>query len=56
MLGLINPKNLDDNECFRWCHNRKLNPEKVHPERIKNSDKESVKRIRLFWNYFSSLL
>jgi len=28
MLGLINPKNLDDNECFRWCHVRKLNPEK----------------------------
>jgi len=26
MLGLINPKNLDDNECFRWCHVRKLNP------------------------------
>ena len=26
--GLINPKNLDDNECFRWCHIRHLNPQK----------------------------
>ena len=42
--GLINLKN-DDNECFRWCHNRKLNPEKVHPERIKQKDKESVKKL-----------
>jgi len=56
MLGLINPKKLDDNECFRWCDNRKLNPQKVHPERIKLSDKESIKKIRLFWNNFSSLL
>ena len=45
MLGLINPKTLDDNECFRWCHNRKLNPQKVHPERIKLSDKEFVKKL-----------
>ena len=45
MLGLINPKNLDDNECFRWCHVRKLNPQKVHPERIKLSDKEFVKKL-----------
>ena len=56
MLGLINPKNLDDNECFRWCRNRKLTPQKVHPERIKLTDKESIKKIRLFWNHFSSLL
>ena len=45
MKGLINPKNLDDNECFRWCHVRKLNPQKVHPERIKLSDKEFVKKL-----------
>jgi len=45
MLGLINPKNLDDNECFRWCHVRKLNPQKVHPERIKLTDKEFVKKL-----------
>ena len=45
MLGLINPKNLDDNECFRWCHVRKLNPEKKNPQRIKNTDKEFVKKL-----------
>jgi len=25
--GLINIKNEDDNECFRWCHIRHLNPQ-----------------------------
>ena len=45
MLGLINPKNLDDNECFRWCHNRKLNPEKKNPQRITLKDKESIKKL-----------
>jgi len=45
MLGLINPKNLDDNECFRWCRNIKLNPQKVHPERITLKDKESIKKL-----------
>ena len=44
MCGLINPKNID-NECFRWCHNRHLNPRKVHPERITKSDRESVKGL-----------
>ena len=42
--GLINLKNID-NECFRWCHNRHLNPRKVHPERITKSDRESVKGL-----------
>jgi len=45
MLGLINLKNLDDNECFRWCHNRKLNPQKKDPQRIKLTDKESIKKL-----------
>ena len=31
--GLINLKNEDD-KCFLWCHNRHLNPLKIHPERI----------------------
>ena len=31
---LVNIQKKNDNECFRWCHNRKLNPVKVHPERI----------------------
>jgi len=45
MMGLINPKNLDHNECFRWCHNRKLNSQKKDPQRIKQIDKESVKKL-----------
>ena len=32
--GLINLQN-KDNECFRWCHIQHLNPQKIHPERIK---------------------
>ena len=42
--GLINMKN-EDNECFRWCHIRHLNPQDIHPERIKKSDKEYVKNL-----------
>ena len=33
--GLINLKN-KDNECFRWCHIRHLNPQEKYPQRIKN--------------------
>ena len=32
--GLINMKN-EDNECFRWCHIRRLNPQDTNPQRIK---------------------
>ena len=38
--GLINIKN-KDNECFRWCHIRCLNPQTEHLERIKKEDKRS---------------
>ena len=41
---LVNPKNVD-NRCFLWCHNRYLNPLKVHPERITKADREYVKRL-----------
>ena len=44
MCGLINLKNID-NECFRWCHNRHLNPRKKDPQRITQSDRESVKSL-----------
>ena len=44
MMGLINLKNID-NECFRWCHNRHLNPRKKDPQRITKSDRESVKSL-----------
>ena len=44
MKTLVNPKN-EDNRCFLWCHNRYLNPLKVHPERITKADRESVKNL-----------
>ena len=44
MKGLINIKNEDD-ECFRWCHIRNLNPVKVHPERVTQADREYVKKL-----------
>ena len=34
MKGLINLKN-KDNECFKWCHVRFINPQNKHCDRIK---------------------
>ena len=42
--GLINLKN-KDNECFRWCHIRYLNPQGKDPQRIKKSDKHYIKNL-----------
>ena len=42
--GLINLKN-DDNECFRWCHTRHLNPQDKYPQRIKKSDRKYVDKL-----------
>ena len=42
--GLINLKN-EDNKCFLWCHIRHKNPVKIHPERVKMSDKEFVQKL-----------
>ena len=39
--GLINIKNKDD-ECFRWCHIRHLNPQEKNPQRINKVDKEMI--------------
>ena len=44
MKGLINLKNKDQ-ECFRWCHIRHLNPQETHPERIKKVDREYIKNL-----------
>ena len=44
MKGLINMKN-EDNECFRWCHIRRLNPQDKDPQRIKRSDKEYINKL-----------
>ena len=42
--GLINIKN-KDNECFRWCHIRHLNPQKNDPQRIKKTDKTFISQL-----------
>ena len=39
--GLINLKN-KDNECFRWCHIRHLNPQDQDSQRIKKTDKKYI--------------
>ena len=43
-MGLINMKN-EDNECFRWCHIRHLNPQDKYPQRIKKSDKAFIENL-----------
>ena len=42
--GLINLKN-EDNECFRWCHVRHLNPQMKDPQRIKKDYKKKVNEL-----------
>ena len=42
--GLINIKN-EDQKCFLWCHVRHINPVKIHPDRIKQTDKELAKDL-----------
>ena len=42
--GLINLKN-EDNQCFRWCHIRLLNPQAKYPQRIKKSDKAFIQNF-----------
>ena len=42
--GLINIKNKDD-ECFRWCHIRHLNPQEKNPQSINKVDKEMINEL-----------
>ena len=42
--GLINLKN-NDNECFRWCHIRHLNPQEKNPHRIKKCYKKYIENL-----------
>ena len=42
--GLINIKSRDQ-KCFLWCHVKHINPLKEHPERIRKTDKKTVKHI-----------
>ena len=36
--GHVNIKN-KDSRCFLWCHTLRFNPQEIHPERIKKSDR-----------------
>ena len=42
--GFIDMKNKDE-ECFRWCHIRHLNPQIKYPERIKKEDKKMINEL-----------
>ena len=42
--GLINIK-IKDDECFRWCHIRHLNPQEKDPQRIKKEDKKMINEL-----------
>ena len=41
--ALINIQNTDDNECFKWCLVRCLNPGDHNPRRITQADKHFAK-------------
>ena len=38
-------QNIDDNECFKWCLVRSLNPLNHHPARITKAKKDFSKRL-----------
>ena len=42
--SIINLQN-KDNECFRWCHIRHLNPQEKDPQRIKKVDKAYIDKL-----------
>ena len=44
MKGVINLKN-KDNECFRWCHIRYLNPQNKDPQLNKKVNKAFVDQL-----------
>ena len=45
MKGVVNVKN-KDNECFRWCHVRLLNPDaNKDPNRITKQDRIIAKQL-----------
>ena len=42
---LINIQNIDDNECFKWCLVRYLNPVDHNPKRMTKADQEFGKKL-----------
>ena len=43
--ALTNVQNINDNECFKWCLVRYLNPADRNPARITNADKDFAKKF-----------
>ena len=43
--GSIDIQNTDNNECFKWCLVRYLNPADHNPRRITKADKDFIKRL-----------
>ena len=35
----------EDEECFRWCHIRHLNPQTKYPGRVKKEDKKMINEL-----------
>ena len=44
---MINIQNTDDNECFKWCLVRCVNPTDHNPRKITKIDKDLTKRFDL---------
>ena len=42
---LVNIQNNDDNECFKWCLVRYLNPVDHNPARVTKAVKDFVKKL-----------
>ena len=42
---MINIKNIDGNECFKWCLVRYLNPADHHPARITKTDTDFAETL-----------
>ena len=38
-------QNIDDNECFKWCFIRYLNPADQNPLRITKADNKFIKKL-----------
>ena len=43
-MAIINIKN-KDNECFKWCITRALNPKEIHPERVDKDLRKQSKKL-----------
>ena len=42
---MINIQNIDDNECFKWCLVKYLNPADLNPATITKADKDFEKSL-----------